>query len=78
MVPRVWESGPRRDATSAGQSRGPKLWSVIQGNIPRNSTGKHTHPEGTGQMRTKKYLRESYYHLIECSIINSLAALMRK
>ena len=78
MVMRVQESDPRRDATSADQSRGPKLWSAIQGNISRNPTGKDTHLEGMGQMRTIKYLRESCYHRIKCFVANSLAALMRK
>ena len=34
--------------------------------------------EGTGQRETIKYLRESYYHCIEYSVVNSLIALMRK
>ena len=48
MVMRVQENDPRRDTTSADQSKGPKLWSAIQGNILGNSTGKDTHPEGMG------------------------------
>ena len=36
------------------------------------------HYEHTRGMRAKKYLRESCYHSIECSIANSLATLMRK
>ena len=36
------------------------------------------HHERTGQMRAMKYLGESYYHRIECSVANSLIALMRK
>ena len=78
MVMRVQESDPRRDATLADKSQGPKLWSAIQGNVSGNSIGKDTHPEGTGQMRTMKYLRENDYHHIEYSVANSLAALMRK
>ena len=78
MVMRVQENDPRRDTTSADQSQGPKLWSAIQGNILGNSTGKDTHPKGMGQMRIMKYLRESCYHCIECSVANSLAALIRK
>ena len=34
--------------------------------------------ERTGKMRVLKYLRESCYHRIECSVANSLTALMRK
>ena len=58
------------------QSRGPKVWSAIQGNVPRDSIDKDTHHEGTGQKAIMKYLRESCYHRIECSVTNSLAALM--
>ena len=32
----------------------------------------------TRKIETQKYLRESYYHRIECSVANFLAALMRK
>ena len=41
------------------------------------STSNDTHPKGTRQMRTMKYLRESCYHRIKCSVANFLAALMR-
>ena len=64
MIKRVQKSDPRRDASSADRSQSPKLWSAFQGYIPRGSTGKDTHPEGTTQIRTMKYLRESYYHCI--------------
>ena len=46
--------------------------------VPRDSIDKDIHHESTGQMKVMKYLRESYYHHIECSVANSLAALMRK
>ena len=36
------------------------------------------HYERTKQMGIEKYIRESCYHRIECSVANSLAALMRK
>ena len=32
----------------------------------------------TRMMETQKYLKENCYHCIECSVANSLAALMRK
>ena len=51
---------------------------IIQGDIPGSSTNKDVHYERTGGMGAKKYIRESCYHRIECSITNSLAALMRK
>ena len=35
----------------------------------------HKHMRGK---KTQKYLKESYYHRIECSVVNSLATLMRK
>ena len=59
-------------------SKGPKVWFVIQGNIPRNSIDKDTYHEGTRQRGTMKYLRENCCHRIECFVANSLAALMRK
>ena len=36
------------------------------------------HYERTKQMGIEKYIRESCYHRIECSVANSLAALMKK
>ena len=59
-------------------SRGPKVWSAIQSNVPGNSIDKDTYHESTGQRETMKYLRESCYHRIECFVANSLAALMWK
>ena len=78
MVIRVQEGGPRRNASSAEQSRGLKVWTAIQGNVPGDYIDKDTHYEDTGQMGTMKYLRESCYHYIECSVTNSLTALMWK
>ena len=77
MVIRVQEGGLRRNASSAKQSRGPKVWFAIQSNIPRDSIDKDTHHKSTGQREVIKYLRESYYHRIECSVAKFLAALMR-
>ena len=57
MVIRVQESGPRRNASSAEQSRGLKVWSAIQGNVIGDSIDKNTHHEGTGQKGSVKYLR---------------------
>ena len=76
LVIRVQEGGPRRNASSAEQSRGSNVGSTIQGNVPGASTDKDTHHESTGQRESMKYLRESYYHCIECSVANSLAILM--
>ena len=51
---------------------------VIQSDIPGNSIDKDMHYEHIGQIRAGKYIRKSYYHHIECSATNYLAALMRK
>ena len=49
LVIRVQEGGPRRNASSAEQCRGPKVWSAIQSNVLGDSIDKDTHHEGTGQ-----------------------------
>ena len=65
-------------ASSTKQSRGQKVWSAIQNNILKDSIDNDTHHESTRQMKVMKYLRENCYYHIECSIANSLAALMQK
>ena len=75
---RVQEGGPMRNASSAEQSRGQKMWSAIQSNVLGDSIDKDIHYESIGQMGTIKYLRESCYHHIECSVANSLATLIWK
>jgi len=37
------------NASSAKQSRGPKVWSAIQGNVPGNSIDKDKHHRSAGQ-----------------------------
>ena len=49
-----------------------------QSNLSRNSSDRDVHHKRTRKMGTQKYLRESCYHSIECSVANSLAALMGK
>ena len=78
LVIRVQEGSSRRITSLAKQSRGPKVWFSIQGNVLRGSIDKNTHYGGTGQRGTMKYLRKNYYHRIEYSVTNSLATLMRK
>ena len=78
FIIRVQEGGLRRITSLAKQSRGPKVWFAIQGNVLGDSIDKDTRHEGTKQMGTMKYLKESYYHRIEYSVANSLAALMWK
>ena len=75
---RIQKGGPRRNAFSAEQSRGQNVWSAIQNNVPRDSIDKDTHHECTRKKEVMKYLKESYYHRIECSAANSLAALIWK
>ena len=50
----------------------------VQSDLPRSSSNRDVHHKHTRKMRTQKYLRESCYHSIECSVANCLAALMRK
>ena len=66
------------NAFSAEQSRGKKVWSAIESNVPGDSIDKDTHHESTRKKEVMKYLKESCYHRIECSAANSLAALMWK
>ena len=54
------------------------MCSIVQCDVPGRSIDEDMIFEHTGQMKAGKYLRESCYHRIECSTINSLAALMRK
>ena len=78
LLMRIQESGPRRNASSAKQSRGKKVWSAIQSNVSGDSIDKDTHHESTGQKEAMKYLKESCYHRIESSAANSLVTLMWK
>ena len=78
LVIRVQEGGLRSNASTAEQSRGPKVWSAIQGNVPGDSIDKDTYHESTRQREAMKYLREICYYHIECFVANYLAALMRK
>ena len=78
LVMMVQKGGPRRNASSAKQSRGQKMQSAIKSNVSGHSTVKDKYQEGTGQIEAMKYQRESCYHRIECFATNSLAALMWK
>ena len=78
MTEKVGEGGPKRNASSAKQSRGQNVWSVIQSNVLGYPINKNTHHESTGQREAMKYLRESRHHHIKCSVANSLAPLMWK
>ena len=74
----VQEGGPRRNASSAEQSRDQKMRSAIKSNVSDNSTVEDKYQEGTGQREVMKYLRENCYHCIESSTANTLAVLIRK
>ena len=78
LVIRVQEGCSRRNSSSAEQSRGLNVWFAIQSNVLEDFIDKDIYHESLGQREAMKYLRESYYHCIECSVANSLAALMRK
>jgi len=39
------------NASSAKQSRDPKVWFATQGNVPRAFVEKDKHPESTGQRK---------------------------
>ena len=49
-----------------------------QSDLLGSSNDKDVRHKRTRKMGTQKYLRESYYHRIECTVANSLAALIRK
>ena len=49
-----------------------------QSDLLGSSNDRAVRHKRTRKMGTQKYLRENYYHHIECSVANSLAALMRK
>ena len=49
-----------------------------QSDLPGSSNDRDVRHKRTRKMGTQKYLRESYYHCIECFVANSLATLMRK
>ena len=65
-------------AFSTKQSRGQKVQSAVQSNVSGSSIDKDIHHESTRQREVMKYLRESCYHRIKYSTINSLTALMWK
>ena len=58
--------------------RKPEVYPIAQGDLLGNSIDRDVNYERTRGMEAQKYLRESYYHRIECFVANPLAALMRK
>ena len=57
LVIMTQKSGPRMNATSAKQSRGPTRWFIVEGNIPVNSVGMNKHYRSIGQGGVLKYIR---------------------
>ena len=49
-----------------------------QSDLLGSSNDRAVRHKRTRKMGTQKYLRENCYHHIECSVANSLTALMRK
>ena len=68
----------RRNIPSANRGEDQNVCPIIQGDVPGSSIDKDVHYERTRGMGAKKYLTESCYHRIECSVANSLAMLIRK
>ena len=52
------------------------MYSNNQGNLPRNSSDRDVHHKHTRRRGTQKYLRESCYHCIECTVATFLAVFM--
>ena len=50
------------------------MYSNNQGDLPRIFIDRDMHHEHTKRRGTQKYLRESYYHRIECTATTFLAA----
>ena len=78
MTAKVWEGSPKRNASSAKQSRSQKDWSTLQGDTLKGSTDKNKQKRNIGQREAKKYLRENCYYCIKCSTTNHLVTLMRR
>ena len=72
-----WGKYAKEEYLLSKRSGGQKVYSIIQGDVPGSSINEDMLCEHTGQMGAEKYLKESYHHRIECSVANSLAALMR-
>ena len=56
----------------------PNVYPIIQSDLLGNFTDRDVNYDRIEGMKAYKYLKESCYHHIECSITNSLVALMRK
>ena len=78
MTVKAGEEGPRRNILSTKESKYQNVCPIIEGDITGSFVDKDLHYERTGRMEVRKYLKENCYHRIECSVPNSLDALMMK
>ena len=58
MIIIIQKGGPRRNKSSAMQSRGQKVQLDIKSNVPDNSTDEDKYQEGTRYREAMKYLKE--------------------
>ena len=58
LIIRVQKGEPRMNVSLANQSRGPKGWSAVQGNISGNFVDADKHYRNIGQKKVLKYLRK--------------------
>ena len=68
----------RRNISSDKRNTDQGVCLIVQSDISGNSTDEDVCHKRMRGMGAKKYLRESCYHRIKCTIVNSLTALMRK
>ena len=54
----IQEGGTRRNISSAKQSQGQKVQSNTKSNVRDDFTNEDKYPEGTGQRKAMKYLKE--------------------
>jgi len=66
-----WEGGPRRNISSDKISTAQNVYPNNQGDLLGSSSDRDMPHKRTKRMGTQKYLRESCYHCIECSVANS-------
>ena len=58
MIIIIQKGGPRRNKSSAMQSRGQKVQLDIKSNVPDNSTDEDKYQKGTRYREAMKYLKE--------------------
>ena len=78
MTVKAGKGGLRRNIPSARWNEDKNVCPIIQGDVLGGSIDKDMYYERIEGVGARKYLRESCCHRIECSVANSLAALIRK